>query len=48
MELFENPEALPARLRGGAVAIGNFDGLHPGHAQLIRLAREEAGRRRSG
>jgi riboflavin kinase/FMN adenylyltransferase len=37
MELFENPEALPPPVRGGAVAIG--------HAQLIRIAREEAGRR---
>jgi riboflavin kinase/FMN adenylyltransferase len=45
MELFENPEALPPPLRGGAVAIGNFDGLHPGHAQLIGVARAE-GRRR--
>jgi riboflavin kinase/FMN adenylyltransferase len=42
MELFDNPEALPPPFRGGAVAIGNFDGLHPGHAQLIRIARETA------
>ena len=42
MELFENPEALPPPYRGGAVAIGNFDGLHPGHAQLIGQARDRA------
>jgi riboflavin kinase/FMN adenylyltransferase len=38
MELFHNPEALPPHLRGGVVAVGNFDGVHPGHAQLIGTA----------
>ncbi len=28
-------DALPARLRGGAVVIGNFDGVHRGHQALI-------------
>ncbi len=42
MELFENPEALPPPFRGGVVAVGNFDGLHPGHAQLIRTATDRA------
>jgi riboflavin kinase/FMN adenylyltransferase len=42
MEFFENPEALPPSFRGGVVAVGNFDGVHPGHAQLIRTAIEKA------
>jgi riboflavin kinase/FMN adenylyltransferase len=28
-------EQLPARLRGGAVAIGNFDGVHLGHRRIV-------------
>jgi riboflavin kinase/FMN adenylyltransferase len=28
-------DALPARLRGGAMVIGNFDGVHRGHQALI-------------
>jgi riboflavin kinase/FMN adenylyltransferase len=42
MELFENPQALPPPFRGGVVAIGNFDGVHPGHARLVASARETA------
>jgi riboflavin kinase/FMN adenylyltransferase len=38
-------DAVPAGLRGGVVAIGNFDGLHRGHADLLRLAVAEARRR---
>jgi len=42
MELFENPQALPPPFRGGVVAIGNFDGVHPGHARLVATARDIA------
>ncbi|HVV93861.1 MAG TPA: FAD synthetase family protein, partial [Hyphomicrobiales bacterium] len=33
---------LPAELRGGAVAIGNFDGLHRGHRAVIAAAEQAA------
>lgn len=34
----------PVGVRGGVVAVGNFDGGHRGHAALITAARELAGR----
>jgi riboflavin kinase/FMN adenylyltransferase len=34
--------ALPARLRGGVVAIGNFDGVHRGHQIVLSRALDEA------
>ena len=36
---------LPAELRGGVVAIGNFDGVHRGHQAVLERACEEADRR---
>lgn len=35
MKLIRAFDVLPADLRGGAVSIGNFDGVHLGHAQLV-------------
>ena len=35
---------LPAHLRGGVVAIGNFDGVHRGHQSVLERALAEAGR----
>ncbi|TWT89524.1 bifunctional riboflavin kinase/FAD synthetase [Neorhodopirellula pilleata] len=32
------------RLRGGAISIGNFDGVHLGHQELLRHVRREADR----
>jgi riboflavin kinase/FMN adenylyltransferase len=47
MRLIRDLARLPADLRGGAVAIGNFDGVHVGHARiakrLIERAREVGG-----
>ncbi|MDT8345593.1 MAG: bifunctional riboflavin kinase/FMN adenylyltransferase, partial [Thermohalobaculum sp.] len=33
---------LDPAMRGGAAAIGNFDGVHLGHRALIEAAREAA------
>src|SRR4051794_22548752 len=37
-------EAPPPEVRGGALAIGNFDGVHRGHAALVAVLREQARR----
>ncbi|RWB26360.1 MULTISPECIES: bifunctional riboflavin kinase/FAD synthetase [unclassified Mesorhizobium] len=47
-EAFERLSAispLPAHLRGGVVAIGNFDGVHRGHQAVLERALAEARRR---
>jgi riboflavin kinase/FMN adenylyltransferase len=37
-------QALPEALRGGAASVGNFDGVHLGHAALIAELRRQATR----
>lgn len=37
--------SVPERLRGGVVAIGNFDGLHRGHQAVLQRALDEAAKR---
>jgi len=40
MDIIRHPEELPGHLRGGVIALGNFDGFHRGHQVVIG----EAGR----
>lgn len=35
---------IPGRLRGGVVAIGNFDGVHRGHREVLSRAIDKAGK----
>ncbi len=42
MRIFRHYEDLPVEFRGAAVAIGNFDGLHRGHLQVLDRAAELA------
>jgi len=47
MHIIRHLDALPAAARGGAVSIGNFDGVHRGHLaivhQLLKRAEEVGG-----
>ncbi|MGD9127338.1 MAG: bifunctional riboflavin kinase/FAD synthetase [Planctomycetia bacterium] len=42
MEIITQINKLPDHLKGGAVLIGNFDGVHRGHVRLIESLREMA------
>jgi len=42
MERLDNGSPVPAHLRGGIVALGNFDGFHLGHQAVIGRAVERA------
>ena len=42
MERLDGGSAVPASLRGGIVALGNFDGFHKGHQAVVGRAVERA------
>jgi riboflavin kinase/FMN adenylyltransferase len=42
MRIIRHIENIPEELRGGAVAVGNFDGMHRGHQALIQQCRAMA------
>jgi riboflavin kinase/FMN adenylyltransferase len=42
MRIFDRFDALPPDARGAAVALGNFDGVHRGHAAVVAAAAEAA------
>ncbi len=43
MQVWTGSGSLPQKFQGGAITIGNFDGLHLGHQLLLNSAREHAG-----
>jgi riboflavin kinase/FMN adenylyltransferase len=45
MRLFRHFDEAPDPIKGGAVALGNFDGVHCGHRVVIEAARNEGNRR---
>jgi riboflavin kinase/FMN adenylyltransferase len=44
VKLFRKLDSFPAELRGGALAIGNFDGVHLGHQRIIARLKDHASR----
>lgn len=45
MKVIRSGEAVPDALRGGTLALGNFDGVHKGHREVLALTRREADKR---
>ncbi len=45
MDVIRDWRTFPGNLRGGILSVGNFDGVHIGHAAMLEMARGEARRR---
>jgi riboflavin kinase / FMN adenylyltransferase len=45
LQIFDGIDGLRAIQRGSVMSIGNFDGVHCGHAEILRKCREIAGER---
>jgi len=42
MDVVRGTDSVRRNLRGGVLALGNFDGVHLGHREVLRLTRAEA------
>lgn len=45
MKVLTDIHSFPPALRGGVLCVGNFDGVHVGHAKMLSTGRAEASRR---
>src|SRR5690349_14402101 len=45
MLVFNDWKSFPSHFRGGVLCVGNFDGVHRGHAQMLSTGHAEAKRR---
>ncbi len=45
MKVLNDWQAFPPELRGGVLCVGNFDGVHLGHAKMLSTGRAEASAR---
>jgi len=45
MQILSDWQLFPKGLGGGVLCVGNFDGVHVGHAKMLETGREEARRR---
>jgi riboflavin kinase/FMN adenylyltransferase len=45
MQLLTDWRGFPAVMRGGVLCVGNFDGVHAGHARMLETGKAEAVRR---